>query len=120
MTLRRDLKVPNNSHTHYTDDRFKYDSMLQLWLEGGAMATKVEHAVVYTDTGGRFGSGANGGNTAFVRNGGPADIQLTHNCIFYHEPFVRMATQYADPSLNLRPVPAIRPSFLENPLTYQP
>jgi hypothetical protein len=119
MTLRRDLKVLNNSHRQYTDDRFQHDTMLQLWLEGGAMAGKIEHAVVYIDTGSRFGSEANGRNTAFIKNRTQADVRLAHNCIFYHEPFVRMGIQDADTTLKLHPVPAIRPSFLDKLLTYE-
>jgi hypothetical protein len=75
--------------------------------------SNVDGAVVFA-AGGYVSSGTRGRNTLFLKNGAWVNLERTPESVVYHEPFARVYGRLRmHPTTRVVPVPAIRPSFLD-------
>lgn len=119
MTLRKDLTCikPNQ---RYLAHRLTDGRLPQFWLMPEGWGREFESAVVYINHDAHCRVGTHGHAILFLKNDALGAYVETANCTVYHEPFARWSRiQDADPTFKFHQVPAIRPSFLEKPVTYK-
>lgn len=119
MTLRKDLTCIK-SQQRYQAHRLTDGRLPQFWLKPEAWGREFESAVVYINHDAHCRVGTHGHALLFVKNGALGAYMDRPNCTIYHEPFARWGRiQDSDPTMKFHHVPAIRPSFLDKPVTYK-
>jgi hypothetical protein len=119
MTLRKDLKCIKGNQ-RYKAHRLTDGRLPQFWLMPEGWGREFESAVVYSNHDAHCEVGTHGHALLFVKNDALSGYTKRSNCTIYHEPFARWGRlQDADPTFKFHHVPAIRPSFLDKPVTYK-
>jgi hypothetical protein len=119
VTLRKDLTCIKRNQ-RYQAHRLTDGRLPQFWLMPEGWGREFESAVVYINHDAHCRVGTHGHALVFLKNGALGSFIQRSNCTVYHEPFALLGRfQDTDPTIKFHQVPAIRPSFLDNPVTYK-